>query len=398
MTKLSFKIVFVTLIFSFGISCTTHQPTSEVGTILNNPSLPKTNLVPVFDEYVPEETLGADTSLSSAAATLPKISLTVEDGTVLSGPAASWTDVFLDGGVKKSRELRDNVQAFGETALTAFTVAGVVEATDEIQTADLGTLTLVDTTAHWSAEYVREEDLATADSYYVRLFFRNLDMATPDDAGAIQAVYVFKTDNDVPVTGIFMYVNPDLLSESASSGTRLFGMAYDFREASHNILVTRVDGYNDAGNAAVSHVHYYCNLESGTNCSGQYVEIATPEPGRTFTHAFRYDWNDAGNKVCIADATFGESEVTLGTTEGFTGPAQPEAGSVSEGVCEISGDADWITYSYTEDMLPQRYKDSDPVGGTAQRLFQTGVEKDVWELVVPNLIVRWLRGEEFPPD
>jgi hypothetical protein len=369
-------------------SCT--QTTSSVGTILNNPSLPNISsqkLVPDFGEYIPEESLGA-TSVASAL-TLPGAAHASSDE--LDGPAADWTEVFLEGGVNDARALRENIEAFGEAGLSAMTTAGVTDATVEFQTAMLGTFRIIDTTAEWVLEYNEEENQDT-DEEYVRMFFKNIDddpEGLSEPIGKIQATYVFRVENDLPVKGIFAYVNPLLLSETASGGIRMVAAAFDFTDASRNLLMLRVDADADGDGIYVKyHVHSQCDL-STQNCSGQYVEIATPEPESSFTQTLRYDWSDQDNEVCIAEATFGES-VTLGTAQGFEGPAQPEANQISE--CSLSETADWIPYSYDASYLPERYKDSDPVGGQALTYYANGSSKDGWYLVAPNQIVQWLRA------
>lgn len=378
----------VTALILIGLSCT--QTTSGVGTILNNPSLPNIStqkLVPDFDEYVPEESLGA-TALA-AALSLPGGSQASSDE--LDGPAADWTEVFLEGGVSDARALRENIESFGEAGLAAMATAGVTDATVEFQTALLGAFRIIDTTAEWKLEYNVETAEETGEEY-VRMFFINLD-ANPeglsDPIGKIQATYVFRVENDLPVKGIFSYVNPELLSDTATGGIRLAAAAFDFTVATRNLLMLRVDADPDGdGTYAKYHVHSQCDL-STQNCSGQFVEIATPEPESTFTQTLRYDWSDNDNKVCLAEASFGET-VTLGTAQGFEGPGQPTADQIS--TCSLSETASWFDYSYDASYLPERYKDTDPVGGLASTYYVDGSSKVGWYLVAPNQIVQWVRA------
>lgn len=379
MTKFISKISFFVLTVLFLVSSCTQDP-SGVGTILNNPTLPKPNLIPNFEDYLPEATLGETASAASSAKSLMAES---ESEETLSGPAEEWSLVFIEGPVSRSRVIRSNMQEFGEAALNALTTAGITEATDEVQTASLGNMTIIDTTANWNVDYVAEDDESTGEKY-VRMYFRNLDLDPENGIGLIQASYVFKTENDLPVKGSFAYANLEPPSEPAM---RFVAFAFDFTSSDRNLLVMRVEITGDE----TFHAHYQCDLGS-KNCSGQLIEISSPPPTRSFTRTLRYDWNDSSGDVCIAYVAFGESDYTLTTTQGFTAP--PTAGAVTEGECALIAEAYWYDYVYTVDKLPLRYNDTDPVGGTALAYYIDGISKEGW-ILTPNLIDKWLRGEEF---
>lgn len=370
------KAVILSLFFIL-ISCG-GQGTPGVGTSTGNPSVPQ-QIIPDFQVFISEQALGDNNTTGGSLTAYYKPSF------VLSGPASQWEALFLQGGINDVRVQRTNVEQFGDLISTALNNAGITTATDTIQTVSLTSTNLITTQAPWTIQIRRE----SSTSEFIRLYFINTD------TNEIQGTYVFITDsNGDPVRGLFAYVQPDTLSATAGDGKRLAAFAFDFTDPSENLLVMRVDQFHLVDlRYYVYHVHYECNTNND-ECLGEYLEINTPEPTRTFTHTIRFSWNDTTNVVCIADVTYAADSITLGTTQSFTGPSQPTEADVTDGSCTIRTPF-WGSHVYTEADLPFRFNDTDPVGGTALMYFVDGSSKTGWDLLTPDLIDTWLDASDF---
>lgn len=367
------------LVFCAG--CSSVNSEAGGGTFVSNPPTQptKNSLDPDFDAKIFETTL--DSSADTDVSTLVTGEETDTAFTLSSDtPAGFWTAIFLEGPVRRARLLRKRFSAWAER------IADRVEESDEEFSATpraffLGDTRLIDETRDWTvAVSVPEDNL-------IKVVIRD------SSDGAIWAYYLIATDSaGEPESGLLAYVNPLTLGSGAESGVRFFTMVFDFSASSENRLALTLDDFDaDTDASVVWHVKYQCD-ESTKDCVGEFVGIAGTPPDRTFhTRSVRYSWNDDTKSICLALVSYPEGVATLGTTQSFTGPSQPDESGVTEGVCTIATPY-WSEATFSSDDLPLR-EDDDQDGGFASALYGDGESDDSWEALLGiDLVADWLLG------
>lgn len=377
------------LVFLFYAGCSSVNSDAGGGTFVSNPPTQPTqnSLDPDFDSKFFETTLdsAADSDVStlvtddaswlaSSAESDPAFALSEET------PAGAWTAIFLEGPVRRARVLRKRFSAWAER------IAERVSESEEEFTSTprvffLEDLRLLDQTRDWNVAISVPED--------------NLIKVVISDSsdGAIWAYYLIAVDSvGDPESGLFAYVNPLTFDNNPESGVRFFAMAFDFNDSSENRLSLTLDDFDaDEDLSVVWHIKYQCD-ESTKDCVGEFVGITGVPPDRTFhSRSVRYSWNDDTNSICLALVNYPDGVATLGTTQSFTGPLQPDEVDVIEGVCTIATPY-WADETFTPDDLPLR-EDDDQDGGFAAALFGNGESDDTWEeLLSIDLVADWLLG------
>ena len=356
-----------------------------MGTSVGNPVMPKESVSPDFEAAIPERALGAPESTSAARAS--SVAMATSGEATPTGPAAEWEAIVLNGGFEDARVQRQNFEDFGEALWDAVSAASITDVTAVPRTVVLNEATLIATTAVWEVELMQE----TTDSNFIRLYFTN------QSTGLIQGTYLVASDaSGKVIRGLMAYIDPETLSEDAKAGKRLVALAFDFSDPADSRLLMRVDHYTlgDSGElgAYVYHVHYQCNSLAET-CTGEYLDIQSPEPERDFgDHNIRLSWDDQSSEICTAYVSY-DDVISIGDTQAFIGPETPSADEIETNLCLLPQPV-WGGHLFTEGDLPARFLDDD-AGGTAGRYFLDGFDKAGWDALTPELIDTWLDASAF---
>lgn len=389
--KIVFRFLFLAVFFLIS-ACSN---SANVGTIVNRPAPPTQNLFPDFDENFPETALDASASdaealvrglVGSSQSTTPLFVTALE----ASGVPDLWDALFVNGGIEDIRQTRSELSSFGETLASLIAAQGITEITDTAQTVMSSELSFLnDMTATWEIEMA----LDSTDEDYIRMYFFN------SSTGLLQANYVVDTDSDGNVEkGIFTYIEPSLLSDSATSGTRLFSFAFDVTNTERNLWIARVEKYDSSlGRFITFQTHQQCNVVT-QGCLGEYEEITTEAPTRELSErGIRFAWSEVDRKVCLSDIDGSTGTIEILSTFGFQGPETPDVEDVTADSCAIGvEDVVWNgATSYSANYLPQRYEDTEPHGGLASHYYQDGISKTGWDALTPDLIDTWLDASLF---
>lgn len=357
-------VLTIVMFFALSSSCGTNQAGTGVS---NPPTRPSQNLIPDFETAIPETALTAEDD-TGAFGSLTR---------TLTGPAAAWTNIVLEGPIKNSRYFRQYTEAFGDAVLETMTNDTKSGITEEVYSLIFGEAPLVDV----------EEDWGTVDVSWYDESEEFVKMVVRDDISRIQAYYLVSLDDDEnPEKGFFAFVNPELLNISENpnpTGARFFSFTFNLEDSTQNRMLARAEVYSeDDGYFVVWQIHYQCNTETGV-CLGEFLEINT-NPS-TETRAFspntlRLKWSEANGSVCAANTTYDGTTTTLGETQDFFGASQPEDADVTTGSCTIDTPT-WSSIIYTEDALPTRIEDVN--GSEAEAILLTGDGSlDGWEAII----------------
>jgi hypothetical protein len=346
--------------------------TDEVGTgIANPPTLPTASYTPEFTSYLFE------TAITSEDEDAAIVALTDDaEPALLNGPAADWTEIFLQGPVAYDRTFRRTFQEFGESLAAAAAADPDFVLSESPYTLTLSDVTLVDATRDWTVRVSITADGA-------------IEVIIQQDDDEIWGYYLFATDDSGnPVRGIFAYVNHDRLSAAVTSGLRFYGLAFDVTDTSSARVTTGGDAFNEQTGRFIA---YNLHLECATSrdCLGEFLAITAAAPHRDLSsHSVRLGWDDTARAICLATAHYDDDDLTLGTTQAFIGPDEPT--DVTEGACTID-EPHWQDHRH---FLPLRFDDTEPHAGLAGLLTGSGSNAATWRAVIDlDAIDRWLGGE-----
>lgn len=354
-----------------------------VGTIINRPGLPSTNIFPDFDSALPQP--DSDTASASLSVKWARAA-TVDDATAgTDTPPEIWSDLFYDGDLTELHDVRNTLLNAGEIVAEAIEALSLEEIPTTLTTISTSSSQLVETTAAWEIEFILEP--GTTD--FMRFYFRNID------TGLLQATYLAQYSDGDAIQGIFAYVNSDALAENTGTGKRLYAMAFDFSDSTQNALVERGENYQaDLARYQTTQFHYECD-SSTDDCIGEPFLIDTPPPTRDFSAGsdIRFSWNATTYQVCLATMNYDNETISTGTTYSFTATTTglPDASEIQTDVCTLSTPL-WGAHVFTVDDLLERYEDTTPVGGTSLSYFVDGYAKTGWDTLTTTVIETWLDG------
>lgn len=382
--KMAFKIVFCLCLFL--ISC---SGTSGVGVIVNKPSPPTLNLFPNMDDYVPTTALGIGEAASS---TSTNQALVLSDGVTLED---LFNAVFRERGVAEKDIIQNQLQDIGEAIASATLEAGHTELDENLVTISLSAPPpLIEISPDvLDVSMMRE----ATDDDYSRFYF------ILPETGTIHATYVVKSDaSGQAVRGLFGYAKEDPTAVNDGNDIRFFTFAYDVTDTTQAELVFQEDRYSPSlDRHFVNLVYIQCNQgETSTDCVGEFLEIVTDPPTRTFSQfTSRFSWNESSQVICIAEADHTSGTGTVfGTSSQLTGPIF-DSSTMTENTCSVATTYDedgtpfplWGDHIFTTDDLIMRYEDTDPVGGSVIEYYGDGTSLDAWNALTPALIDTFLR-------
>ena len=378
------KIAFCLCLFF--ISC---SGTSGAGVIVNKPRPPELNLFPDMDEYVPTAALGIGEAASSTSINQ---ALTLSDDLTLED---LFNGVFRERGVAEKDIIQNQLQDIGEVIASGLLAAGHTELDENLVTISLSTPPpLIEISpAVLEVSAMRE----TTDDDYSRFYF------VLPETGTIHATYVVKSDESgQAVRGIFGYAKEDPTAVNDGNDMRFFTFAYDVTDTTQAELVFQEDRYSPSlDRHFVNLVYIQCHQgETSTNCVGEFLEIVTEPPTRTFSEfTSRFSWNESSQVICIAQADHSSGTGTVfDTSYQLTGP-DFDSSTVTENTCSVATTYDddltplplWGDHIFTTDDLILRYEDTDPVGGSVIEYYGDGTSLDTWNALTPALIDTVLR-------
>lgn len=344
----------------------------EVGTGVSNPPTLPSSFSPDYDNSIYESALiaeEADTVLLTSAGMQG----------FLTGPAADWTDDFLQGFIPKKRGYRESFRAFMTAVDKAVAADADFSLSSEPYLLRLDDERLLDPKNPWLVF------VTLRDSGFVRVVILNRD------DGKTWGYYLFLMDDTGwPVRGLFAAVDPQTLANGADAGVLFFGLAFDFSDPEVKKSIAVVDAFDDhSGNFVVSTLSQECETLS-RECLGEFLSISTAPPTREFSsRSVRLSWDDDTHEICIAQTNYNDATTELGETQSFIGPDQPGDQDVTAGACQLS-ESDRL---FTTADLPLRYADTSPSGGFAAELAGSGTTLTTWEAVLDeDTIENWLNG------
>lgn len=369
-----FFIIVLLLLAASAAGCGTNGAGTGVS---NPPTVPSTSFVPDFDEAID---VSAITDDSGDVSSLVK-EITRPEEAYLSGPAAHWQDVFLEGPVTWARIFREHFFEFGEELAVMANADADFEISEDVAVVFVGARLLGDHYAPWVAR------VRMLDSGLIRVVIVNrID-------GLVWGYYLFSLDEEGnPVRGFFAFVNYHHLDNPLVTGIRFMGLAFDFSEGETPRLVTSLDFYDERISQGVSFLLLQECLPDEENCLGELLLVTSAPPERVLSeNSVRFKWNRASHAVCLANITYDE-DVNLQTTQEFTGPDVPAEDEVTEGGCELVGPS-WNERIFSTDDLPLRYEDTSTPGGFARIITGDAGDEDSWESALSeSLLDDWLEG------
>ncbi|MBU0505878.1 MAG: hypothetical protein ABII18_08455 [bacterium] len=368
-------VVFFGIVHCGGTAAT--GGTTTIGTISGNPTIPENNVMPDFDEAIP------DTALDGTAETGASVSYLTSQIKYLTGPSALWEDIFLFGGMEAARDHRTNFEILGTEVKAQLEARGIEKVTDETQLFELDPIEFLDGIASFTVELVLDND-----PEFVRMYISD------QETGEYVGTYVFTTDDEGdPFRGIIVMIDPDTLTAEQTESKRYVGIAYDFSDPSMHLMTMRVEEYHPNRDYYITyHIHYQCNVLT-EQCIGEYVDIQSDPPERQISYALRFSWNEETKDICIAEVAYEGNEFVMEETQHFTGPGIPEEIDVVEGLCEID-EPYWYDHFYVVGDLPVRYEDVEGGGGTTYDIFNSD-NVEGYDILTPERIETWLSAEEF---
>lgn len=370
----------VLLFLFFALNCGTSSDLGG-GTSIGNPPLPTTSLSPEVEENLLVDTITSSDSDTSEISFLINSDLSSEPS-FLTGPAGDWSDIVLNGPFRNARVLYKQFENFGQVVRRVLSQAGKTSVESSLVVYSLGETTIAGVTANWDVT------VKSINNSWVRINLIHKEQAK------IWAHYLVKIQNQVPVKGVFAYVNRKTLSTSAMSQVRFTTISFDFSNEDQNKMTISFEKYSSALERFVfRQIHYQCSLSMVT-CTADFFAINSPPPLRTLSEkSFRMTWNDESKMVCAAK--FNNTDLDLDSKQQFSGPSQPGESDVSQTDCELET-PHWIESGFSVSGLPKRYDDDDSGGlpntlagdGESDSSFTTRIQEDVlndWLRGTPNL-------------
>jgi len=347
-----------------------------VGTIVNTPAVMIGNIFPHFDDHISTPTFSAPPRTEHDDAT-PN---TQQSPNKVKG---FWLNHFATGPIMSIQAHYSDLELLGLSIVEEMKISSIASITDTPQTIYLPTHRIMNTVSPWKVDMVLDK----ADPDYIRFSFINTT------TGIREAVYIVHLASDstevlTGESGIFAYVNPQLLNLNPEPGLRYVSLTYNFKNPLESLMLLRTDHFDDAsGYFYALQFHQQCNA-STDDCSGENLEISTQAPDRIVdakTH-LRFDWNNATG-VCLGP--MGEA----GNTPLKTVYLDSDGSTTVDGC--ILRETNWSEQIIVADDLVFRYDDTDPLGGTALQYFLDGYATEGWDSLIPSLIPTQLDATNF---
>lgn len=364
------RVVFLLAIF---ISC----DGAGVGTVVNKPSLPTSNLFPDIDAYVSLTALLGDDSSESAL---------VKSGHSLNlSDSAAFERIYNNGVfLDRTEDVRNVFIQLRDLGAAVAEIAQEAELDETLQVFNLTTepKLFFEVSSLWQVEMQREP----SDDTFSRSDFRNED-------SLLYGTYIVQTNASLEaVKGATFYTRQDLIVSNTGNEKKVVLFAFDFTDTSKALIVMRIDRYLPATEVNIVYqLHVQYNAESGVGI-GEYLEINTASPLRELSDiGVRFSWNESTGLTCLVQAPdyAAGSLDPRGPTYEFvsSGTDVPDESDVAEGVCTIATPHSGGHVFTTEDLV-LRYEDTDPFGGTAAEYYNADFLLDDFD--VTTSLDAWL--------
>ncbi|OVE81185.1 hypothetical protein BVY03_04375 [bacterium K02(2017)] len=383
-------ICITTLILYISCGSTTTTNTGGGTTISNPPTVSSTNLSPDFDSSLLETSLTESSTSSSLHFLEYDEELELEENDYvtnehpilyLSGPAANWSDLVLNGPFATARTLRTRFEAW------ALAVTELINAqTDFTLTSELQYFTLSQTSLSNHQDTWRV-GISSRGTNLIRVVIKG------SQKDRIWGYYLYQPNSSgTPIKGVYSFVNPLILSSDAKSGIRFINMAFDFSDADktkHSFNFTRYNSTRE--HYVLNHLGYQCNTTS-KNCVGELLRIVSAPPLREFSsNSLRLSWNDDSNEICASPIRYDQA-IIIGQSQSFLGRSQPTDNTVTEGTCELQTPF-WSARVFKTTDLPSRFGESNNGIGPNDQ-FGDGFSLTSWETNIDgDTVDSWLLGQ-----